>query len=281
MAEEKKRERRLRDVERIKKFRLMDDIFMKEVLRGNLAGVQDIVRTLLKRDDIEVIEVQTQDELSNLVGHGVRLDILAKDANGKFYNIEIQRSDRGAEPKRARFNLGAVDWHKLPPGADYDELAETWIIFITESDVLERNFPVYTIERVIRETGETFNDEGHILYVNGAYVGEDKIGKLMADFRETDPKRMNFPSLADRARYFKNTDGGVESMCRVMEEVRQEGREEGREEGRVEAFEEARNQLVYTLLLSNSEEDLLYDNRFKGLNITPEEIEATKARMES
>ena len=85
MAEEKKRGHRLRDVRRIKKFRLLDDIFMKEVLRGNLAGVQDIVRTLLKRDDIEVIEVQTQDELSNLVGHGVRLDILAKDANGKFY----------------------------------------------------------------------------------------------------------------------------------------------------------------------------------------------------
>ena len=273
MAEEKKRGRRLRDVERIKKFRLMDDIFMKEVLRGNLAGVQDIVRTVLKRDDIEVIEVQTQDELSNLVGHGVRLDILAKDANGKFYNIEIQRSERGAEPKRARFNLGAVDWHKLPPGANYDELAETWIIFITESDVLEGGLAVYTIDRVIRETGKPFNDEGHILYVNGAYVGDDEIGKLMADFRQTDPQKINFPSLAERAQYFKNTKGGVESMCRIMEEVR--------EEGRVEAFEEARNQLVYTLLLSNSEEDLLYDNRFKGLNITPEEIESAKERMES
>ena len=174
---------------------------------------------------------------------------------------------------RARFNLSAVDWHKFPPGADYDEIAETWIIFITESDVLEGGLAVYTIDRVIRETGKPFNGEGHILYVNGAYVGDDEIGKLMADFRETDPKKMNFPSLAERSQYFKNTEGGVESMCRIMEEVR--------EEGRVEAFEEARNQLVCTLLLSNSEEDLLYDNRFKGLNITPEEIEAAKERMES
>ena len=272
MAEEKKRGRRLRDVRRIKKFRLLDDIFMKEVLRGNLAGVQDIVRTVLKRDDIEVIEVQTQDELSNLVGHGVRLDILAKDANGKFYNIEIQRSDRGAEPKRARFNLGAVDWHKLPPGANYDELAETWIIFITESDVLEGGLAVYTIDRVIRETGKPFNDEGHILYVNGAYVGDDKIGKLMADFRQTDPKKMNFPSLAERAQYFKNTEGGVESMCRIMEEVREEGIEIG--------VRETRERMIDALLENISADNLLHDVQFSGLGITQEEIDAARKRLD-
>ena len=272
MTDENKRKHRLRDVERIKKFRLMDDIFMKEVLRGNLAGVQDIVRTLLKRNDIEVIEVQTQDELSNLVGHGVRLDILARDSKGKYYNIEIQRSDDGAEPKRARFNLSAVDWHKFPSGALYEELAETWIIFITEKDVLEGNLPLYTIERTIRETGAPFNDGGHILYVNGAYVGDDAIGRLMADFRETDPKKMHFSSLADRAQYFKNTEGGVKSMCRVMEEVREEGREEGREE--------TRSQMIAILLMSNPEEDILHNDRFKGLHITQEEIDAAKERLE-
>ena len=272
MAEEKKRGRRLRDIQRIKKFRLLDDIFMKEVLRGNLAGVQDIVRTVLKRDDIEVIEVQTQDELSNLVGHGVRLDILAKDANGKFYNIEIQRADKGAEPKRARFNLGAVDWHKLPPGANYDELAETWIIFITESDVLEGGLAVYTIDRVIRETGKSFNDEGHILYVNGAYVGDDEIGKLMADFRETDPQNMNFPSLAERAQYFKNTKGGVESMCRIMEEVREEGIEIG--------VRETRERMIDALLENISADNLLHDVQFSGLGITQEEIDAARKRLD-
>ena len=72
-------------------------------------------------------------------------------------------------------------------------------------------------------------------------------------------------------------------MCRIMEEVRKEGIEEGLEEGlergREEAFEEARNQMICALLLSNSEEDLLHDDRFRGLNITPEEIDAAKERM--
>ena len=78
----------VRDIERIQSLRLLDDVFMKEVLRGNTAGVQDIVRIILRRDDITVRKVEIQDELSNLVGHSVRVDVLAEDGTGKFYNID-------------------------------------------------------------------------------------------------------------------------------------------------------------------------------------------------
>ena len=57
-------------------------------------------------------------------------------------------------------------------------------------------------------------------------------------------------------------------MCRVMEEVRAEGREEGREENR--------NQMIAILMMDNTENDLLYDKRFKGLHITQAEIDAAK-----
>ena len=271
MEEKRKKEHRVRDIERIMKFRLLDDIFMKEVLRGNINGVQDIIRIILRRDDIAVREVTIQDELSNLVGHGVRVDVLAQDERGKFYDIEIQRAGSGAGAKRARYNLGAVDWHKLPPGEDYDKLAETWIIFITESDVFHKGLPVYTINRFIEETGESFNDGAHIVYANAAYVGDDDFGKLMADFRETDPKKMNFPSLADKVQQFKQTEGGVESMCRIMEEVREEGIEIG--------VEQNRNQTIDALVLHNSEDDLLHSEQFAGLNITKAEIEAAKLRL--
>ena len=128
---EKKTEHRTRDIERIRRLRLLDDIFMREVLRGNKEAVQLIIRIILRRGDIVVRDVKIQDELSNLVGHAVRVDVLAVDASGRLYNIEIQRDDAGADPKRARYNLSAVDWHHLPPGAAYKDLAETWIIFIT------------------------------------------------------------------------------------------------------------------------------------------------------
>ena len=51
---------------------------------------------------------------------------------------------------------------------DFKDLPETYVIFITENDVIGDNLPTYTIERQIRNTGQPFNDGEHIVYVNGA-----------------------------------------------------------------------------------------------------------------
>ena len=272
---EQKTERRVRTMERIQQLRLLDDIFMKVVLEGNIDGVQDIIQVVLRRKDITVVEVRTQKELDNLTGHSVRIDVLAKDADGRYYNIEIQREESGAGAKRARYNLGAVDWHTLPAGADYEELPETWIIFITETDIWGRSLPMYTVSRYIEETGEKFDDKGHIVYVNGSYEGEDEVGRLMADFRETDPKKMRYRSLGDKAQYYKNTEGGMTSMSRIIEELVAEGRAEGIEIG----VARTRNMMIDALVRHNSDESLLHGSQFAGLNITRSEIDASRRRM--
>ena len=220
-----------RDIERVMKLRLLDDVFMKAVLHDNISAVQLIVRIILNRQDIEVVDVKTQEELTSLFGHSVRLDVLARAADGKRINLEIQRSDRGAEPKRARYHLSAVDWHTLPAGADYSELPETYILFITENDLYGQGLPVYEVDRFIRQTGEAFEDEEHIIYVNGAYTGEDDIGKLMSDFRATDPGKIHYEELAEKIKMFKQTEGGLSTMCKIMEEVRQEGVLQGMQQG--------------------------------------------------
>ena len=268
---------RQQDIERISKLRLMDDIFMKTVLKGNIEGVQDIIHVILKRNDITVAEVRIQDEWPNLVGHGVRLDVTARDSAGKWYNIEIQRSTEGANEKRARYHVGALDWHILPTGAEYKELPEVFVIFITETDILGHGLPIYTINRTIEETGEPFYDFAHILYVNGAYEGEDLLGNLMADFRETDPKKMRFASLANKAAFYKTTEGGVTAMCQIMEEVRQEGFDNGV----VHGIRQTRNQVIDALLMFNNEDSLLHGSQFKGLHITPDEIRASKERAKA
>ena len=62
-----------------------------------------------------------------------------------------------------------------------------------------------------------FADRSYILYVNGEYVGDDDIGKLMHDFRCTNADDMNFELMARATRYYKNTPEGVSYMCEVME----------------------------------------------------------------
>ena len=51
---------------------------------------------------------QGQYSIKNLQGRSVRLDILAVDRENRAYNIEVQRSDRGASEKRARYNLSLI-----------------------------------------------------------------------------------------------------------------------------------------------------------------------------
>ena len=64
--------------------------------------------------------------------------------------------------------------------------------------------------------------DAHILYVNGKYRGDGEVGKLMHDFSCTDPDDMNYEILAKKARYFKQDEKGVATMCKLMEDMRSE-----------------------------------------------------------
>lgn len=150
------------------------------------------------------------------------MDIVATDENGRVYNIEIQRSDKGASIKRARYNSSLLDANVTEPGDDYENLAETYVIFITENDVLKAGLPIYHIDRTIKETGVMFGNESHILYVNSQIKDKTELGKLMHDFSCTDTKDMHYQILADRVRYFEEDAKGVETMCRAMEDMRKE-----------------------------------------------------------
>ena len=129
--------------------------------------------------------------------------------------------------KRARYNSSMMDANLLKKGGDFDKLPETWVIFRTENDVMEKRLPLYPIERCFLGTGERFGDGSHILYVNGAYRGDTPIGKLMHDFSCTDAADMYYGTLEDRVRFFKESKEGIEIMCRAMEDMRNQTLKEG------------------------------------------------------
>lgn len=120
-----------------------------------------------------------------------------------------------------------MDTNLLKKGEDFDSLPETYVVFITENDVMGKGKPLYQIERCIVETGEMFSDGSHILYVNGAYRGESPIGKLMHDFSCTDPSDMYYGVLASRVRFFKESKEGIAVMCKAMEDMRNQTLKEG------------------------------------------------------
>lgn len=184
-------------LQKIKEFRLLDDDFMSRVFDGNIECTELVLRIILDKPDIKVREVHTQREIKNLLGRSVRLDIDARDMDDEPIDVEIQRSDRGAGVKRARYNSSLMDANTLVRSEDYDRLPESYVIFITENDVMESNLPVYHADRIVLETGKPLGDGAHIVYVNGAYRDESPIGKLMHDFSCKNPSDMYYKPLAE------------------------------------------------------------------------------------
>ena len=143
---------------------------------------------------------------------------MAVDTEGKLYNIEVQRADKGAGARRARYNLAMLDSHTLKKSDDFDALPETYIIFITENDLFGLGKPIYEVEKTFKGTDLPFDDGCTIIYVNGAYRGEDAIGRLMADFSARTAEEMHYAELAEKMRFHKQQTKGVEQVCRIVEE---------------------------------------------------------------
>ena len=187
-------QRRQKDLIRIQSFRLLDDDFMTKCFESNPACIELVLRIILDMPDLTVLDVQTQVFIANLGKRAVRLDVLAVDSEGKKYNIEIQRNDKGADQKRARFHSGMMDAKWTEKGTAFEELPETYTIFITENDVLGDGLPL-------------------------------PLGLLMHDFSCTNPADMHYDILAEQVKFYKESEKGVAVMCKVMEELWQEASE--------------------------------------------------------
>lgn len=223
LTEAEKEKQHQEDLQRLRGLRLIDDDFMNACFDGYTDGAELLLRIILNKPDIRVKSVKTQRRMKNLLGRDICLDIDADDETGKEYNVEVQRADKGADRKRARYHSSILDAHLLQPGDDFSDLPETLVIFITENDVIGDGLPLYTIDRQITNTGKAFDDGEHIIYVNGADKdASTELGKLMHDFFCTDPDDMHYKELADKVRYFKEDERGVAAMCKVMEDMRNE-----------------------------------------------------------
>ena len=221
-ADNQKQLERQETLEAIGKLNLLDDNLMTLVFDRNIEATELLLNVILQRSDLKVLEVVAQREYKNPMpgGRSITIDIYAKDGKDKVYDIEVQRASAGADVHRARFHSSMIDTKMLKAGQEFNEIHDSYVIFITAGDVMGAGCSLYHIDRVIKETGAYFGDGSHIIYVNGSYKDDsDPIGKLMHDFRCLSSVDMFYPALAKQVRYFKETEGGQDIMCQVFEEL--------------------------------------------------------------
>ena len=233
--EQKREQRHQEDLQRLRGFRPIDDTFMRGLFKENIPLAEFVLRIITGKPDLVLTKCETQADMKRVTGaRSICLDAYATDSMGKKYDIEVQRSDNGADPHRARYHSSMMDVENLDEKQEYRELPDTYVIFITENDYYKAGKPVYVIQNMNLTLGKPFDDGAHILYVNGEYRDDSDIGKLMHDFNCTSADDMHFRILAEKTRYLKENPKGVSEMCKVMEDLRDESYAEGHAEGREE-----------------------------------------------
>ncbi|MCF0258420.1 MAG: PD-(D/E)XK nuclease family transposase [Erysipelotrichaceae bacterium] len=290
-----------RTEEIIERLTLFDDQLMSKVFCSNLEAVTLLLRIILQRDDLQVLNVHSQKRFHNPIveGRNIQLDIVAADQTGKLYNIEVQKENKGAHVKRARFHSAMLDSTLLKKNQKFHELSDSYVIFITLKDYLGKGLPLYHIDRTCIETNELINDGAHIVYVNGTWRGEDPLGDLMHDFSCADPEDCKYEELKKGIRHFKK-EGGKSEMSDLIEEYAQEaareaaekskieglkeGRIEGLKEGRIEGLKEGRIEGTRENLINNlkcimGKFQLTLEQAMQTLNVADDEREVIRSLM--
>lgn len=211
-------------IAKIQELRPIDDIFF-EMLARNKGVCEEVLRTILEDRELVVEDVITQASERNIYGRSVRLDALCTLGSGTKCNIEVQRSDNDDHIRRVRFNASSITVNESQTGETFSDVIELYVVYISEFDLFGDGLTAYHVDAVIRENNKVVDNGLHEIYVNTAVHDGSDIAELMDCFKKSFFDNPKFPMLSNEVKRLKSTEGGVQSMCRIMEELFAEEKE--------------------------------------------------------
>ena len=216
----------------IDEYCLFDNEFMRKCLQERPECAELILKIILPQiKGLKITEIKPEYEIDNLISRSVCLDAYVVDENGTLYDIEIQRADKGANPKRARYNGSMMDIDFLKKGNDFDKLPVRYVIFISENGYKCNDKPLRQFSTHADDDGEILGDEIFTIYVNGKNKDDTELGRLMRDLNNPNPDTMNYKMLSEVVGNFKNNKKGREKIMTVSEKIYNAGRDDGLNEG--------------------------------------------------
>ena len=231
-----------------------------KVMTANLDLLLELLQYSLPEFHIRKIE-RTQREVDvklTIDSHGVRLDILTSDDQGRTIDVEMQMKDEKNIPHRMRYYESTIDQMILEKGRNYNALGDLVILFITPFDPFEdQGLFKYTFQNVCLENRELVLKDGVTKVVLNAKGREGSISEELKDFLQlvadsagkksgpVNAQRFAEGSFAARiqkqveqarrnVRWRKEYMDWEMTLRNEREKGREEGRKEGREEGRKE-----------------------------------------------
>lgn len=215
-------------IETVKKYNLIDDVMFEQAAK-NKEFCQEVLRTICEDPELVVVENTTQCRVNNLVGHSVVLDAICELKDGTLINIEVQKSNVDDYKRRARYHEAVLSANFTPKNNKYKDIVPNIIIiFIMNFDFFKNGCALYHIDKIVRETGEVFDNGFSEIYVNAKAKDDSDVSELMRIF--VDSKAYNeemFPAVSGVKRHYKENKEGVQSMCELTEKLVKKVRAEG------------------------------------------------------
>ena len=117
-------------------------------------------------DYIEYIDVEKTIDI-RIDSKSVRLDVYVKDGKGTFFNLEMQVKDTKELSQRSRYYQSITDLDMIEKGQDYDEIADSYVIFVCMADIFGRGLYRYTFENTCQELPDLkLNDGVRKIFLN-------------------------------------------------------------------------------------------------------------------
>lgn len=257
--------------ESILHFELTSDLFFSVALE-DIEVCQEEVQILLNRP-IQILDVKCQYTILNLTHHSIRIDILAREVDGKTISLEMHPQSDEDRVKRTRYNVGSIDVQSLKIGKEYRDLPDVIHIYITKSDFLKTEKGINYVSRTVKGTDVEIPNGVEEYYISLSRDGDnpEQTALLKYMLHSKGIKESNiFPKLVERVNYLKTEQGGHTIMCEIMDQLLREEREEVLAEVQAKIDK------------ANEELDKTNDKLDKtGIELNKVKAELDKAQMES
>lgn len=237
-ATRKKLEKDITSEEALLELNLMSDFLFSAVMEDKEACEYLISKLLGKK--VMVVDNKTQFSIRSIDKHSIVYDILVRDENGVLYDVEINTDDGGDHEKRVRYYISSIDQYFLNKGAEYKELPELYLLYITKKDPFKLNKNHYEVVQSIKGTRTKYNNGVHIHYFNleAKDPKNPELTELLEYFEHSDLNDMRFGALSKAVNFHKDIKKGGKKMCKVIEDYAwqqaQKYGEEQRSKGKLE-----------------------------------------------
>ena len=222
----------------VQQLNIIDDTLFQKMAE-DIGFCEEVISTISGQKVI-VKSVTPQNSIKNLQGRSVILDALCELENGDECNVEIQKADDDDHQKRVRFNTSCITANITEPETKFKNVPNVIGIYISKFDMFKAGKTVYHIDRVVRETGEVQDNGLQEIYVNTKIDDGTDVAELMNIFTQTDAYNFEkFPRVSARKKQFKQSKGGNEKVCDLVENYAKERAEEAAKKAAKEATKKA------------------------------------------